>query len=122
MVYEMGGGDPLGMIRFVKGERDGSKFDSEPYFEIGQQFPVDNDLGLWTDGKWLYFSEKEAEKYQMEFCVEVREPNFVHMKQARPADGAFEKGMIEVPFTKLGKDAQVFGKENSTFIRSASRQ
>lgn len=72
-------GDALGTIRIVKGERDGSWFDSEPYFEIDKQYLIDNGLGLWTDGKEYYFSEEEAESKHAEFCIEVRDPNFAVM-------------------------------------------
>lgn len=72
-------GDSLGTIQLKYGEIDGSKWDSVPIEFIGEEFLINNNLGLWKDDERYYDSKDEAEKNNAVFCIEARDPNFAKM-------------------------------------------
>ncbi len=101
-------GDSLGTIKLVHGSKDGVNWSDEYIDFIGENFLVENNIGVWRDCKTgeFYYSQDEANKYNAEFCVEARDPNFAKLN-----DGT----IIFTFFTRLPYECNVGGH---TFIQS----
>lgn len=92
-------GDSLGTIQLKYGTTDGSKWDSTSLEFIGEEFLINNNLGLWKDNEQYYYSKDEAEKHNAVFCIEARDPNFAKMGEK----------IIFTFFTRLPWDSKLGG-------------